>query len=70
VLWDNTTLHEIALTSEELKLKMASRYELHLLVLVEKGAETLSQGKNTLTVVLKNKKVGEEIRKKVEFNLS
>jgi hypothetical protein len=49
---------------------MASRYELHLLVLVEKGAETLSQGKNTLTVVLKNKKVGEEIRKKVEFNLS
>jgi len=69
VLWDHSTLHDLALTSEELKQKMTGRYELHLLILIEKGAETLSRGKNTLLVTLKNKKVGEEIRKKVEFSL-
>ena len=69
LLWDNSTLHDLSLTSEELKQKMTSRYELHLLILIEKGAETLSLGKNTLTVGLKNTKVGEEIRKKIEFSL-
>ena len=69
LLWENSSLHDLALTSEELKQKMTSRYELHLLILIESGAETLSRGKNTLLVLLKNKKVGEEIRKKVEFSL-
>jgi len=69
LLWENASLHELALTSDELKQKMTSKYEMHLLVVLEKGAETLSRGKNTLLVILKNTKVGEEIRKKVEFSL-
>jgi GWxTD domain-containing protein len=67
--WENTSSHELALTSEELKQKMTSRYEVAIPVLVDKDAETLSLGKISLLVLLKNKKVGEEIRKKVEFSL-
>jgi len=67
--WENTTSYDLALTSEELKQKMASKYEIAIPVLIEKDVETLSRGKNTLLVLLKNKKVGEEIRKKVEFSL-
>jgi GWxTD domain-containing protein len=69
IRWENTTSHELAFTSEELKQKMMSKYEIAIPVLIEKEAETLSRGKNTLLVLLKNKKVGEEIRKKVEFSL-
>jgi len=68
LLWESASLYDLALTSAELKQKMTSKYEIHILILIEKGAETLSLGKNTLLVVLKNKKVGEEIRKKVEFS--
>jgi hypothetical protein len=67
--WETTVSYDLALTSEELKQKMTSRYEVAIPVLIEKDAETLSRGKNTLLVLLKNKKVGEEIRKKVEFSL-
>ena len=67
--WENTTSHDLVLMPEELKQKMTSKYEIAIPVLIEKDAETLSRGKNTLLVLLKNKKVGEEIRKKVEFSL-
>jgi len=69
ILWENTTSHDLAFTSEELKQKMASKYEIAIPILIEKEAETLSRGKNTLLVLLKNMKVGEEIRKRVEFSL-
>lgn len=69
LLWDKSALHDLSLTSEELKQKMKEKYEIHQLILIDKGAETLNRGKNTLTVGLKNVKVGEEIRKKVEFSL-
>jgi GWxTD domain-containing protein len=69
VRWENTTSYDLAYTSEELKQKLASRYEVAIPIVIEKGAETLSLGKNTLLVLLKNQKVGEEIRKKVEFSL-
>jgi hypothetical protein len=63
--WENTTSYDLVMTSEELKQKMSSRYEVAIPVLIEKDAGTLRQGKNTLLVLLKNKKVG----KKVEFSL-
>ena len=69
LLWENTTSYDLAFTSEELKQKMASQFEVAIPILIEKEAESLSLGKNTLLVLLKNKKVGEEIRKKVEFSL-
>jgi GWxTD domain-containing protein len=69
VLWENTTSYDLAFTAKELKQKRMTNYEVNLPILIEKGAETLSLGKNTLLVFLKNKKVGEEIRKKVEFSL-
>jgi hypothetical protein len=69
LVWENTSLHELALTSDELKQKMASKYRISLPISIEKGAETLSKGKSVLLVVLKNTKVGEEIRKKAEFTL-
>jgi GWxTD domain-containing protein len=67
--WENTSSHELSLTSEELKQKMTSRYEVAIPVLIDQDTETLNLGKIALQVVLKNKKVGEEIRKKVEFSL-
>jgi GWxTD domain-containing protein len=68
LLWENTSLHDLSLTADELKQKMAGNYQIPILILIEKGAETLSAGKNTLLVILNNKKVGEDIRKKVEFS--
>lgn len=68
IRWENTTSYDLAYTSEELKQKMASRYDVAIPILIEKGAETLGLGKNMLLVLLKNKKVGEDIRKKVEFS--
>jgi len=69
VLWENSTSHDLAFTSEELKQKMMSKYEVTIPIQIEKGAESLSLGKNTLLVLLKNTKVREEIRKRVEFSL-
>jgi GWxTD domain-containing protein len=69
VRWENLSRHELVFTSEELKQKMADRYEVAIPVLIEKDAEMLNRGKNTLLVLLRNTKVGEEIRKKVEFSL-
>ena len=69
LLWENSSLHEVVLTSAELKQKMTSLYMISLPILLEKGAETLSKGKNLLLVTLKNTKVGEEVRKKIEFSL-
>lgn len=69
LIYEKTTSSDISLTSDELKQKMSGRYEISIPVVLEKGAETLSRGKNTLLVILKNKKVAEEIRKKVEFSL-
>jgi GWxTD domain-containing protein len=69
VRWETTVSYDLAYTAEELKQKLASRYEVAIPVVIEKGAETLGLGKNTLLVLLKNQKVGEEIRKKVEFSL-
>jgi GWxTD domain-containing protein len=69
LVWEKASLHDLALTSDELKQKMTSKYQIALPVLIEKGAETLSKGKSVLVVVLKNTKVGEEIRQKLEFSL-
>jgi GWxTD domain-containing protein len=67
--WERTEDYGLSLTSEELKEKYNSTYTLDIPLQVEKEAEALAQGKNRLLVVLKNKKIGEEIRKTVEFEL-
>ncbi|MFZ2053548.1 MAG: GWxTD domain-containing protein [Candidatus Aminicenantales bacterium] len=67
--WERTESYELSLTSEELKQKLKSSYQLGIPLLVEKDMEALGQGKNKLLIVLKNKKIGEEIRKTVEFSL-
>jgi GWxTD domain-containing protein len=67
--WEHSETHDLSLTSEELKQKMKSNYELDIPLSVEKDVEALNQGKNKLLIVIKNKKIGEEIRKTVEFSL-
>jgi GWxTD domain-containing protein len=67
--WERTESHELSLTSEELKQKLKSNYELDIPLQVAKDIEALSQGKNNLLIVIKNRKIGEEIRKTVEFSL-
>lgn len=68
LLWENTSVHDLSLTADELKQNRTSNYEIPIPILIEKGAEALNAGKNTLLVILNNKKVGEEIRKKIEFS--
>jgi GWxTD domain-containing protein len=67
--WERTESYGFSLTSEDLKEKFNSTYHLSIPLQVEKDVEALAQGKNKLLIVLKNKKVGEEIRKTVEFAL-
>ena len=67
--WEKTESHDLSLTSEELKQKLKSSYQLNIPLQVENDEETLAQGKNKLLIVIKNKKIGEEIRKTVEFSL-
>lgn len=69
VVWENASRHDVSLTAAELKEKMIGQYDLAIPILIEQGAESLSQGKNILLVTLKNTKVGEEVRKKIEFSL-
>lgn len=69
LVWEDSGLRDVSLTAAELKEKMEGRFDISILILIEKGAESLSQGKNTLLVTLKNTKVGEAFRKKVEFSL-
>ncbi|MBN2408654.1 MAG: GWxTD domain-containing protein [Candidatus Aminicenantes bacterium] len=67
--WEGTQSYDLSLTSDELKDKLKSRYQVEIPLQLEKDAEVLAQGQNKLLIVLKNKKIGEEIRKTVEFNL-
>jgi GWxTD domain-containing protein len=67
--WERTESYGLSLTSEELKEKFNSTYQLSIPLQVEKDMEALAQGKNKLLIVLKNKKIGEEISKTVEFSL-
>jgi GWxTD domain-containing protein len=68
VVWQDASRHDVSLTASELKEKMLGQYDISIPILIEKGAESLSRGKNILLVTLKNTKVGEEVRKKVEFS--
>ena len=65
--WEGTQSYDLSLTSDELKEKLKGRYQVGIPLPVEKDAEALAGGRNTLLVVIKNKKIGEEIRKTVEF---
>jgi GWxTD domain-containing protein len=67
--WQRTENYGLSLTSDELKEKYHSSYQLNIPLQVEKDLGALAQGKNKLLVVIKNTKIGEEIRKTVEFNL-
>ncbi len=67
--WERTDNYELSLTSEDLKRKLKSAYQLSIPLRIEKDVEALSQGKNKLLIVIENKKIGEEIRKTVEFSL-
>jgi GWxTD domain-containing protein len=67
--WEKIESYGLSLTSEDLKEKFNSTYQLNIPLQVEKDVEALAQGKNKLLIVLKNKKIGEEIRKTVEFSL-
>jgi GWxTD domain-containing protein len=67
--WEHTENRELSLTSEDLKQKLNSAYQLSIPLLLEKDVEALAQGKNKLLIVLTNRKIGEEIRKTVEFSL-
>ncbi len=67
--WERTDRFELSLAAEELKEKSKSDYTLSIPLLVEKDVEALTQGANKLLIVLKNKRIGEEIRKTVEFSL-
>ena len=67
--WERTESYGLSLTSDELKEKYHSTYQLNIPLQVEKDLEALAQGKDKLVVVIKNTKIGEEIRKTVEFSL-
>ncbi len=67
--WESTKSYDLSLTSDELKQKRNSRYVVAIPLQVEKNVDALAQGSNQLLIVLKNTKIGEEIRKKVDFSL-
>ncbi|MGB7294368.1 MAG: GWxTD domain-containing protein [Candidatus Aminicenantales bacterium] len=65
--WESTQSYDLSLTSDELKDKLKSRYQVGIPLQVEKDVEALAQGQNKLLIIIKNKKIGEEIRKTVEL---
>ncbi len=67
--WESTKSYGLSLTPDELKQKRNSRYVAAIPLKVEKNVQALAQGTNQLLIVLKNTKIGEEIRKTVEFSL-
>lgn len=67
--WEKTESYGLSLTADELKQKLNSDYQISIPLLVEKDGEALIRGTNKLLIVLRNKRIGEEIRKTVEFSL-